>query len=85
MDFTDKLWAEWPPNKRRAQFYALRCMSHRFRKFGFEESINLLDAKSLLCLSMISHEPMATACKYEAFRKDPSLIDIVPTLQEVIA
>lgn len=83
MDFTDTLWSEWPVNKRRAQFYALRCMSHRFRKFGFEKSVNLLDAKSLLCLGMISHEPMASACVAEAIRKDPSIESVIATLRSV--
>lgn len=85
MDFTDKLWAEWPPNKRRAQFYALRCMSHRLRKFGFEKSVNLLDAKSLLCLGIISHEPMASACIAEAKAKDPSIEQVINELRGVPA
>ena len=84
MDFTDTLRSEWPPNKRRAQFYALRCMSHRFRKFGFEKSVNLLDAKSLLCIGLISHEPMSSACVAEAIKKDPHIESVIATIKGVL-
>lgn len=83
MDFTDTLWADWPKNKRRAQFYALHCMSHRLRKFGFEKSVNLLDARSLLCLGIISHQPMGAACIAEAIRKDPSVESLLQKIQGV--
>lgn len=83
MDFTETIWPDWTPNKRRAQFYALRCMGHRMRKFGFEPVINRLDARSLLCLGIIAHEPMASACQAEAIKMDPAVEDIIKQIKGV--
>lgn len=72
-----KAWPDWTPHKQRAQMYALRCLSHRVRKFGFEEVLNRLDGRSLAVLSVIVHEPLASACRREALLKDPlALVNI---------
>lgn len=70
MPVEDKVWPDWTAHKRLAHMYALRCLSHRVRKFGFEELLNRLDAKSLAVFSTIAHEPLASACRREALLKD---------------
>lgn len=77
MDIDERLWPSWPKQKRLAHIYALRCMAHRFRKFGFEESINLIDPRSLMIFAMCVHEPMASACLRHAIACDPTLSDII--------
>jgi hypothetical protein len=70
MPVDEQIWPDWTPHKRWAQMYALRCLSHRVRKFGFEEVINRLDTKSLVAFSLMAHEPLASACRREALRLD---------------
>lgn len=77
MDIDAALWPDWPLQKRRAHVYALRCMAHRFRKFGFEESVNILDPKSLLVFGLCVHEPMASAAIRKAIACDPGLSRII--------
>jgi hypothetical protein len=77
MDLAKELWPDWSDTKRSAHYYAIRCMGHRFRKFGFEESVNMLDPKSLLVFAMCVHEPMASACIRRAIACDPSLSGII--------
>lgn len=52
--------------KAEAHQYALRCMAHRLRKFGFEPIVNRLDSPSKLLLSGMVHEPLASALRREA-------------------
>ena len=77
MELDERLWPDWTPAKRLAHTYALRCMGHRFRKFGFEPSVNLLDPKSLLIFGLCVHEPMASACIRRAISCDPTLSDTI--------
>lgn len=65
--------------KRRAHTYAIECMSHRLAKFGFEPSVNKLDARSLIYLSTVVHAPMNQACLDEAFARDASLRELFIT------
>lgn len=82
MDYIKHIWPEWPVNKRRAHFYALRCIGHRLRKFGFEKSVNMLDARSMLALALMAHKPMSDALRDEAIKKDPSLESLL-TQEEI--
>lgn len=52
--------------KAEAHLYALRCLAHRLRKFGFEPIVNRLDSASKLLLSDMVHEPLASALRREA-------------------
>jgi hypothetical protein len=60
----------WEQARKDAHMYALRCIAHRMRKFGFEPLLNRLDAPSLRILAGIVHEPLASACRREADVKD---------------
>ena len=61
----EDLFPSWEPARREAHFYALRCLAHRLRKFGFEEIVNRLDTPSKIALASLVHEPMASALRKE--------------------
>ncbi len=82
IDLPKELWPTWGQHKINAHTYALRCMAHRVRKFGFEDAVNLLDPKSLIYFAMCVHEPMASACIKHALACDPSLKRIISTTHE---
>lgn len=73
------LWPEWSEARKLAHTYAIRCLAHRLRKFGFEDFVNDLDARSLVVLAFMVHEPMASACIRRAIACDPSLAAIIKT------
>ena len=70
----EPLFPDWEPARREAHFYALRCVAHRLRKFGFEEIVNRMDPATQWLLSSMVHEPMATALRNNAATADPTLI-----------
>jgi len=76
--------ATWEPARCDAHWYALDCLAHRLRKFGFEPIVNRLDAQSLRLLATMAHEPMATACRREADLKDGSAIACDPHILDTI-
>lgn len=73
----NKFWPDWNPTKRLAHYYAIKCMAHRVRKFGFEESVNLLDPRSLALFGLCVHEPFATKCLERAIACDPEILRIM--------
>jgi hypothetical protein len=56
----------WEPQRVQAHTYALQCIAHRVRKFGFEPLLNRLDAASQRQLATMVHEPLASALIREA-------------------
>lgn len=60
------LFPEWERARYDANFYALRCLAHRLRKFGFEEVVNKLDPRSQVLLATLVHEPLSSALMREA-------------------
>jgi hypothetical protein len=85
MDLPKELWPTWGDHKKNAHTYALCCMAHRFRKFGFESSVNMLDPRSMIYFSMCVHEPMASACIKHAIACGPSLKRIIyPTHEHAL-
>lgn len=53
-----------------ANFYMIRCLAQRLRKWGFEPVVNKLDAQSMYCLATLVHEPLASALRREAAIKE---------------
>lgn len=66
----------WEKPRKEAHTYAMRCVAHRMRKFGFENLLNRMDADSLRMLADMVHEPLASACRREAAAKE-----VVPSNQ----
>lgn len=56
----------WEQPRKDAHMYAMRCVAHRVRKFGFEPLLNKMDPESLRMLAGMVHEPLAQACRREA-------------------
>lgn len=69
----DDLFPEMNPVRRACLLYAMRCISHRLRKLGFENSINKLQPRELMLLSTMLYKHQAEAVKREAIRRDPNL------------
>lgn len=64
------LFPAWDQAKFDANFYVIRCMAQRLRKWGFEPIVNKFDAQSMYCLATLVHEPLASALRREAAIKE---------------
>lgn len=69
----DDLFPDLNRLQRACLLYAMRCISHRLRKLGFESGINRLSARELMLLSTMLYKHQAIAVRKEAILRDPTL------------